>query len=74
MQKAMTDLDTAATMASQAAQLYNMARTRQLSARITLLGVGTSPGRYASLQYALQQRFGMNGIPYTRCFTMHHAG
>ncbi|MGC2129771.1 MAG: M48 family metalloprotease, partial [Candidatus Aquilonibacter sp.] len=64
MQKAMTDLDTAATQASQAVQLYNMARTRQLSARITLLGVGTSPERYASLQYVLQQRFGMNGIPY----------
>ena len=64
MQKAMTDLDTSATQASQAVQLYNMARTRQLSARITLLGVGTSPERYASLQYVLQQRFGMNGIPY----------
>ncbi len=64
MQKAMTDLDAAATQASQAAQLYNMARTRQLSSRITLLGVGTSPERYASLQYVLQQRFGMNGIPY----------
>jgi predicted Zn-dependent protease len=64
MQKAMSGLDLAATQASQAAQLYNMARTRQLSARITLLGVGTSPERYASLQYALQQRFGMNGIPY----------
>jgi len=64
MQKAMTGLDLAATQASQAAQLYNMARTRQLSTRITLLGVGTSPERYATLQYALQQRFGMNGIPY----------
>ncbi len=64
MQKAMSGLDLAATQASQAAQLYNMARTRQLSARITLLGVGTSPERYASLQYALQQRFGMDGIPY----------
>lgn len=64
MQKAMTGLDAAATQASQAAQLYNMARTRQLSARITLLGVGTSPERYASLQYVLQQRFGQNGIPY----------
>ena len=28
---------------SQAAQLYNLARSRQLSARITLLGLGTSP-------------------------------
>ncbi len=64
MQKSMTELDTAATQASQAAQLYNMARTRQLSARITLLGVGTSPERYATLQYALQQRFAMDGVPY----------
>jgi predicted Zn-dependent protease len=64
MQKCMTGLDNAATQASQAFQLYNMARTRQLSARITLLGVGTSPERYATLQYALQQRFGMDGIPY----------
>jgi predicted Zn-dependent protease len=64
MQKAMTSLDTAATQASQGAQLYNMARTRQLSARITLLGVGTSPERYATLEYALQQRFGTDPIPY----------
>ena len=64
MQKAMTGLDNAATQASQAAQLYNMARTRQLSARITLLGVGTSPERYATLQYALQNRFGIETIPY----------
>jgi len=64
MQKCMTGLDNAATQASQAFQLYNMARSRQLSARITLLGVGTSAERYATLQYALQQRFGMDGIPY----------
>jgi predicted Zn-dependent protease len=64
MQKAMDGLNNAATQASQAAQLYNMARTRQLSARITLLGLGASPGRYQTLQYALQQRFGVDGIPY----------
>jgi beta-barrel assembly-enhancing protease len=64
MQKALDGLNNAATQASQAAQLYNMARTRQLSARITLLGLGTSPDRYATLQYALQQRFGLDGIPY----------
>ncbi|HTV92120.1 MAG TPA: M48 family metalloprotease [Verrucomicrobiae bacterium] len=64
MQKAMTTLDSAATQASQAQQLYNMARTRQLSARITLLGVGTSPERYATLQYALQNRFSIETIPY----------
>jgi hypothetical protein len=64
MQKALDGLNSAATEASQAAQLYNMARTRQISARITLLGLGASPGRYQTLQYALQQRFGMDGIPY----------
>jgi hypothetical protein len=64
MQKAMTALDSGATQASQAQQLYNMARTRQLSARITLLGVGTSPERYATLQYDLKLRFGVDPIPY----------
>jgi hypothetical protein len=64
MQKTMTELNDAASQASQASQLYNMARTRQLSVRITLLGVGSSPERYASLQYALGERFNMDGIPY----------
>jgi hypothetical protein len=64
MKKALDGLNAAATQASQAAQLYNMARTRQLSSRITLLGVGSSQERYQTLQYALQQRFGMDGIPY----------
>ncbi|MHB8147478.1 MAG: M48 family metalloprotease [Vulcanimicrobiaceae bacterium] len=71
MQKALTGVNAAATAASQADQLYNMARTRQLSTRITLLGLGTSPQRYSTLQYALQQRFGLNGIDYT---TMLHDG
>ena len=64
MRKLMTELDAAATQASQAQQLYNMARTRQLSAQITLLGVGTSPERYATLRYVLKQRFGTDSIPY----------
>ncbi|MBV8531292.1 MAG: M48 family metalloprotease, partial [Candidatus Eremiobacteraeota bacterium] len=51
MEKSVAELNNAASVASQAAQLYNMARTRQLSTRITLLGVGTSPQRYATLQY-----------------------
>ena len=65
MQKTLAELNKAAAAASQSAQLYNMARTRQLSARITLLGLGTSPQRYATLQYALNDRFGMPGIDYT---------
>jgi predicted Zn-dependent protease len=64
MQKALDGLNNAAVQASQAAQLYNMARTRQISAHITLLGLGASPERYGTLQYALQQRFGLDGIPY----------
>lgn len=64
MQTSTTGFNNAANAASQAAQLFNMARSRQLSARITLLGVGTSPQRYSTLQYALNERFGMNGIDY----------
>lgn len=64
MQKTLAELSKAAAAASQASQLYNMARTRELSARITMLGVGTSPQRYATLQYVLNQRFGTPGIDY----------
>jgi Zn-dependent protease with chaperone function len=71
MSRVMNEFDAAATSASQADQLYNMARARQLSVRITLLGVGDSSQRYATLQYALQQRFGLDGIAYR---AMLHAG
>jgi predicted Zn-dependent protease len=64
MQKTVSEFDNAATAASQASQLYNMARSRQLSTRITLLGLGTSPQRYSTLQYALQQRFGSPGLDF----------
>jgi predicted Zn-dependent protease len=64
MKKASTSMDAAAASASEAAQLYNMARSRQLGVRISMLGVGTSPQRYATLQDALQQRFGFPGIDY----------
>jgi len=64
MQRLNAEFNNAAVAASQSAQLYNLARSRQLSARITLLGLGTSPERFATLQYALQQRFGMDGIDY----------
>jgi predicted Zn-dependent protease len=63
-QKAINGFNSAATAASQANQLYNMARVRQLSTRITLLGLGTSPQRYSSLQYALNARFKMDGVDY----------
>jgi len=64
MQKADQSLGAAAVSASQAAQLYNMARANQLEARITMLGVGTSPQRYATLQKALQVRFDDGGPDY----------
>lgn len=57
MQKAQASLAQAATSASQAAQLYNMARSRQLSAEITMLGLGTSAPRYDSLQRAINVRW-----------------
>jgi predicted Zn-dependent protease len=64
MQKASSEFNAAGTSASQGAQLYNLARSRQLSARITLLGLGNSPQRYQTLQYALQRRFGSTGLDY----------
>ena len=47
-------------------------RARASSRRASRCSVsGTSPELYATLQYALQQRFGMNGIDYR---TMLHDG
>ncbi len=64
MRKNVDEFNAAATAASQGLQLFNLARARQLSTRITLLGLGTSPQLYSTLQYALQQRFGSSGIDY----------
>jgi predicted Zn-dependent protease len=64
MQKATASLGAAAISASQANQLYDLARARQLSTRITLLGVGTSPQRYDTLQKALNLRFSNDDIDY----------
>lgn len=64
MKKCVDELSSAATAASQGAQLFNLARSRQLSTRITLLGLGTSPQLYSTLQYALQRRFGSRGVDY----------
>ncbi len=71
MKKANDSLNAAAVAASQSSQLYNMARSRQLETRVTMLGVGTSPERYATLQKALEQRLGSSGIDYS---TMLHRG
>ncbi len=64
MQKAQTTLGQAAVSASQAAQLYNMARSRQLAARITVLGLGTSPQRYATLARAINVRWNVDDLSY----------
>jgi hypothetical protein len=64
MQKAQASLGQAAVSASQANQLYNMARARQLSARITMLGVGTSPQRYETLQKAINVRWNVDDLTY----------
>lgn len=64
MKKVVDQFNSAAIASSQGAQLFNLARSRQLSTRITLLGLGTSPQLYSTLRYALQQRFGMNGVDY----------
>lgn len=71
MRKCVDDFNASATAASQASQLFNFARSRQLSVRITLLGLGTSPQLYSTVQYALQQRFGSSGVSYR---TMLHDG
>ena len=42
----------------------NLARSRQLQSRITMLGVGYPEDRYATLQYALQQRVQNDGLDY----------
>ncbi|MGC1380529.1 MAG: M48 family metalloprotease [Candidatus Baltobacteraceae bacterium] len=64
MKKTVDEFNAAALAASQGSQLFNLARSRQLSARITLLGMGTSPQLYSTVRYALQQRFGSSGVDY----------
>lgn len=64
MQKAQESLGRAAVSASQASQLYNLARSRELSARITLLGLGSSPQRYSTLQKAINVRWNVDDLSY----------
>lgn len=64
MQKAQASLGAAAVAASQADQLYHLARSRQLAARLTLLGLGTSPQRYATLQRAINVRWNVDDLSY----------
>ncbi len=69
MQKAADGLNKAAIAGSQAEQLFNLARSRQLQTRITMLGVGYPEDRYATLQSALQVRVQNNGVDFD---TMQH--
>lgn len=66
MKKADDSMSKAAIAASQADQLYNLARSNQEAARVTLLGVGTSPQRYQTFRYALDQRVGISGPDYSQ--------
>jgi predicted Zn-dependent protease len=62
--KAVDSLNRAAVGATQASQLYNMARSRQLETRIDMLGLQESPDRYATFQHALDTRFHTKGVDY----------
>jgi predicted Zn-dependent protease len=62
--KAVDSLNKAAVGATQASQLYNMARSRQLETRIDMLGLQESPDRYATFQHALDVRFHTKGPDY----------
>ena len=64
MQKSSDGLSRAAIAASQAEQLLNLARSRQLQTRITMTGVGYPADRYATLRYALQQRVKNEGVDF----------
>jgi predicted Zn-dependent protease len=64
MGKAVDSLNKAAVGATQASQLFNMARARQLETRIDMLGLQESPDRYATFQHALDVRFHVKGPDY----------
>lgn len=57
MATASDSLNKAAVAATQASQLYMMARARQEQVQIDMLGLGSSPDRYATLQHAVDVRF-----------------
>jgi predicted Zn-dependent protease len=64
MTKSVDSLNKAAVGATQASQLFNMARARQLEVRIDMLGLQESPDRYATFQHALDVRFHTKGLDY----------
>lgn len=64
MTRAVNSLNKAAVASTQASQLFNLARARQLQARIDMLGLASSPDRYATFQHALALRFRQKGPDY----------
>ena len=62
--KAVDSLNKAAVAGTQASQLFNMARSRQLETRIDMLGLSASSDRYATFQRALELRFKNRGLDY----------
>ncbi len=64
MTTASSSLGKSAVAGAEAGQLYNMARSRQLETRITMLGVGFPQDRYATLQYALKERVHDDGLDF----------
>ena len=69
MVKTVDSINRAAVDGAQASQLYNMARAQQNEVRLNLLGLASTPARYATLQHALDVRFHNATIDYT---TMIH--
>ena len=57
MNAATASLNAASAAAVQANELYQLARARQLVAQIDMLGLASSPDRYATLKRALDVRF-----------------
>ncbi len=64
MKTAADSIERSAVASSQANQLYMMARSRQLIARIDALGLASSPDRYATLKKALDVRFASDTPSY----------
>jgi len=64
MATAADSLNKAAVAASQASQLFMMARARQEQTQIDLLGLASSPDRYATLQHAIDVRFKNEPMSY----------
>lgn len=64
MQKANDGLSKASIAGSQAEQLFNLARARQLQTRITMLGVGYPEDRFATLNAALNEKVHNAGLTY----------